>query len=121
MPLLVNQTLPLRYKNHPISLGGIDDPRRMGAKEVDFFKSSIDVIRPDISENAFSIMMSHRPDAFDYAAETGLNLVLAGHTHGGQVGFRGRSIYEKRWPDRYLWGDYHRGNTTLYTSSVVGH
>ena len=29
--------------------------------------------------------MSHNPDTFDRAAEMGIDLSLAGHTHGGQV------------------------------------
>jgi hypothetical protein len=34
----------------------------------------------------FTIMLSHYPHAFEAAAERGVQLVLSGHTHGGQVG-----------------------------------
>jgi predicted MPP superfamily phosphohydrolase len=69
----------------------------------------------------FKILMSHRPDAFDYAASQGINLTLAGHTHGGQIGFMGRSLFDSYWADRYLWGEYRQGRSALYTSSGVGH
>ena len=32
-----------------------------------------------------NILLSHNPNTFDRAAELGIDLSLAGHTHGGQV------------------------------------
>jgi predicted MPP superfamily phosphohydrolase len=66
-------------------------------------------------------LMTHRPDAFPPAAERDIDLMLAGHTHGGQVGFAGRSILESSLPGRYLWGKYLLGQSQLYTSCGVGH
>jgi len=40
-------------------------------------------LRPD----SFKILMTHRPDFFDIARKANIDLSLAGHTHGGQVGF----------------------------------
>ncbi len=31
-------------------------------------------------------MLTHRPDCFEQAAALGAVLVLAGHSHGGQIG-----------------------------------
>lgn len=39
------------------------------------------LVRPD----RFNILLSHNPNAFPRAAELGIELTLAGHTHGGQV------------------------------------
>jgi predicted MPP superfamily phosphohydrolase len=66
-------------------------------------------------------MLSHRPAAFDAAAENGVDLTLAGHTHGAQVGLFGRSLLEPLWPEARLWGHYRQGVSQLYTSSGVGH
>jgi predicted MPP superfamily phosphohydrolase len=41
--------------------------------------------RPD---EAVTVLISHQPRAFEPAVERGINLVLAGHTHGGQFGLR---------------------------------
>lgn len=120
-PLFVDQGTTLKVDDTSLFIGGIDDPRAMGAKEVTFFRNRIDKTVTDLPADAFSILMSHRPDALDYASEVGLNLVLAGHTHGGQIGFNGRSLFESNWPDRYLWGEYRLKNTALYTSSGAGH
>ena len=37
------------------------------------------------SEETFRILLSHTPDHFRYAQQHHIDLVLAGHTHGGQV------------------------------------
>ena len=39
------------------------------------------LVRPDVP----NILLSHNPNSFRRAAELGIELSLAGHTHGGQV------------------------------------
>jgi predicted MPP superfamily phosphohydrolase len=38
-----------------------------------------------IAPNMFHILLSHNPNSFMRAAELGIDLSLAGHTHGGQI------------------------------------
>jgi predicted MPP superfamily phosphohydrolase len=43
---------------------------------------------PDLSQTAsesFRILLSHTPDNFPWAQNEGIDLMLAGHTHGGQI------------------------------------
>lgn len=42
-------------------------------------------IEPLIRKNMLNILLSHNPNSFRRAAELGIELSLAGHTHGGQV------------------------------------
>jgi predicted MPP superfamily phosphohydrolase len=121
VPLLVDQAVKLQFGSTSFYVGGIDDPRLMGAKDYAFFRRTIDATLEQAGTGAFSVLMSHRPDALDYASEVGVDLTLAGHTHGGQIGLGGRSLFESAWPDRYLWGHYQRRGSHLYTSSGVGH
>lgn len=121
VPLFIDQGTHIQVGSTPVFIGGIDDPRRMGAKETTFFQQTIDSTLEESQNVAFKILMSHRPDAFDHAADRGISLTLAGHTHGGQIGFMGRSVFDSYWEDRYLWGEYRRGDSVLYTSSGVGH
>ena len=121
IPLLVNQGVHLRVKGVPLFVGGIDDPRRMGQKEEWFYEQTIDQALAESHSGEFTILMSHRPDAFDIAAARSISLTLAGHTHGGQIGLFGRSAFESYWQDRYLWGHYINGQSQLYTSSGMGH
>jgi predicted MPP superfamily phosphohydrolase len=71
--------------------------------------------RPD----AFPILLAHHPHAFDRAAEAGIPVTLAGHTHGGQLmlsdnlGF-GPLMF------RYWSGEYGRGTSKLFVSNGVG-
>jgi len=37
------------------------------------------------AEETFTILLSHRPELYTWYAETGADLVFAGHAHGGQV------------------------------------
>ena len=66
-------------------------------------------------------MMSHRTSGFDYSAAQGNDLTLAGHTHGGQIGFNGRSLLTSLNPERYMRGLYERGGSKLYVSAGAGH
>lgn len=120
-PLLVNNYNRIMVGNSPVFIGGIDDPVSMGAKDHSFYVKNIDHTLLNSNTDDFIIIMSHRPDALDYAAQKGIDLVLAGHTHGGQIGFNKRSIFEPVWRDRYLWGQYSIGETQLYTSAGMGH
>jgi hypothetical protein len=121
VPLLVNSSVVLNVSGQRLFIGGIDDPRRMGVKNDDFFKRTIDETLTPVVSGDTVVLMSHRPDAFDYAASKSVHLTLAGHTHGGQIGFMGRSIFETASSDSYLWGEYSLGRSRLYTSAGAGH
>ncbi len=121
IPLLVDAGVRIPVNGHSLYVGGTDDPRRMGEKNLEFFRRVIDKTLLDASSGDIIVLMSHRPDAFDYAAQQGVDLTLAGHTHGGQIGILQRSVFEPMWPDRYLWGHYKKNDANLYTTSGTGH
>ncbi len=121
VPLFVNHGETIKIGDSLIFIGGIDDPKRMGAKENKFFQHTIDETLNKEHGSDFKLLMSHRPDALDYASQVGIDLTLAGHTHGGQMGYNGRSVLESEFPDRYLWGDYSIDKSKLYTTSGMGH
>ena len=119
--LLVNHGVRVFVGSCALFVGGLDDPRFLAVKDESFFKRAVDRTLTDTTGEDFLILMSHRPDAFDYASEVGIDLTLAGHTHGTQVGVANRSLFEALWPHQYLWGHYRHGQSHLYTSSGVGH
>ncbi len=121
IPLFVNESVELEIDGSTVTVGGIDDPRRMRNIAPEYFSNNLTAAFGSSIESDFSILMSHRPDAFDEAARRGVNLTLAGHTHGGQIGFDGRSVLEGTLPNRYLWGRYERDGAQLYTSCGAGH
>jgi predicted MPP superfamily phosphohydrolase len=42
-------------------------------------------VEPLVRRDMPNILLSHNPNAFNRAAELGIELTLAGHTHGGQI------------------------------------
>jgi len=120
-PLLIDESVLVDKEGQKIFIGGADDPVSLRRVNIDFLKQTVKKTLEPAPDDSFKILMSHRPRGLDFAPDHGVSLVLAGHTHGGQVGFFGRSAFEAVWPDLYLWGIYRKKNTTLYTSSGMGH
>ena len=71
---------------------------------------------------AVNILMSHNPNTFDRAAELGIDLSLAGHTHGGQVTLEyvHPSISPSRLITRYVKGWYQQAGSQIYVNSGIG-
>lgn len=76
----------------------------------------------DAPPGAFTLLLSHVPDLMPQAAALGVDLVLAGHTHGGQwrlPGF-GALLTSSRYWKRYEAGHYRQGETQLFVSRGIG-
>jgi uncharacterized protein len=75
-----------------LNLIGVDDQRaRIRAGEPSSILRGIEaLVRPDIP----NILLSHNPDTFPRAAALGIELSLAGHTHGGQLRF---ALGDRQW------------------------
>ena len=123
IPLLVDEGLSIPVGDATLYLGGADDPRFLRSeKSYQRLQHSVEKAVADASSEAFTLLMSHRSQALDYAAPLGgVDLILAGHTHGFQFGLGGRSIFESFFPQSYIWGHYQKENTQLYTTAGVGH
>ena len=77
-----------------------------------------------MSDADFRIVLSHSPDQFPRAAQAGVELVLAGHNHGGQIrlpGF-GPILMPSRYSRHFDRGFFRSrsGGSTLYVSQGVG-
>ncbi|MGH9327295.1 MAG: metallophosphoesterase [Terriglobia bacterium] len=69
-----------------------------------------------------NILMSHNPNTFDRAAELGIDLSLAGHTHGGQVAleFLSVDISPARLITPYVSGRFTKPGGQLYVNRGIG-
>jgi predicted MPP superfamily phosphohydrolase len=76
--LLINECARIECGNEAIYLAGIEDAH--------FYRLE-DFHRPahSIPSQAVSILLSHTPEAYRHAAHAGFDLMLCGHTHGGQI------------------------------------
>ena len=73
-------------------------------------------------EADFRIVLSHSPDQFPRLAARGVDLVLAGHNHGGQVrvpGF-GPLLMPSRYSRHFDRGFFRSGDSILYVNQGVG-
>lgn len=73
-------------------------------------------------KESLSIALHHYPDEVYQAADAGVDLYLAGHTHGGQIAlpFYGALVTLSRWGKRFEAGRYQVGPTTLYVNRGIG-
>ncbi|MGD9488263.1 MAG: metallophosphoesterase [Calditrichaceae bacterium] len=120
VPLLQNDSALLEVGNSKLYIGGADDPVMLRSEMTEFLDKTVQAAMYKAPAEAFKVLMSHRPRALDVADAHSVDLVLSGHTHGGQVGFNGRSAFESFAKESYLWGKYQQGRTQLYTSAGMG-
>jgi predicted MPP superfamily phosphohydrolase len=73
-------------------------------------------------EGSTALLLAHDPDEFDDAAAAGADLVLSGHTHGGQIAvpFVYRWAGLASFTHRYRIGFYRRGGAVLYVHPGLG-
>jgi len=118
---LVNQGPTLNINGATLYLAGADDPARTGEEEDPFLLASVEKALKNQPSDAFTLLLSHRPRGFTPAQRFGVELTLAGHTHGYQIGAFGHSIAEPLLPGSYPRGHYQEGASQLYTSTGFGH
>jgi uncharacterized protein len=76
--MLLNECEVISRGDEAIYLAGIDDAHY-------YRVDNIEKAASEISENGFSILLSHTPEIYRQAAHAGFDLLLSGHTHGGQI------------------------------------
>ena len=76
--MLLNECEVLARGDERIHLAGVDDAH--------FYKvDNIEKAALQIPSDEFSILLSHTPEIYRQAAHANFNLMLCGHTHGGQL------------------------------------
>lgn len=136
--LLHDEQIMLHMKKRTICLIGVDDPyalyrgrlpHRYRTPRQEFAEHLRDVFakfprRTEEQQNrVISVLLSHRPEYLELYADLGVDVVFAGHAHGGQwrLPLFGPVIA----PDqgirpRYTAGQYWAGNTVMFVSRGLG-
>jgi len=115
VPLLVDESCLIDFRGSPVQFLGLKWEEGPESQ----FAENIATLRPQISPDAFPILLAHHPHAFDPAAEAGIPLTLSGHTHGGQIMFTDR-IGGGPASFRYWSGLYRKPGSALVVSNGVG-
>lgn len=113
--MLLNESIVIERENSRIHLAGIDDAHYY---RVDNIEKTTDRVPHD----EFSILLSHTPEIYRQAAHAGFNILLGGHTHGGQICLPGQIpiTLDARLPRHMGSGSWKFHNLIGYTSVGVG-
>jgi predicted MPP superfamily phosphohydrolase len=108
MKLLRQENAQLTFNGASFNLIGVDYQRERtnGGRRMQLLQHLEPLVRRDMP----NLLMSHNPNAFNRAAELGIELTLAGHTHGGQIQVEilDHRLSPARFITDYVAGLYHR-------------
>ena len=74
---LRNSAILLKLNGKVLNLIGLDDPVEK--------KGDLTAARKDCETESPALLLSHSPEVFKEAANCGIDFLLCGHTHGGQI------------------------------------
>lgn len=113
--MLLNESTPIARGAERIHLAGIDDAHY-------FRVDNIEKAAAAIPDGEFSILLSHTPEIYRQAAHAGFDLLLSGHTHGGQICLPGSIpiTLDAVLPRRLGAGAWRYGEMSGYTSVGAG-
>ena len=112
--LLINERADLEINGHALSIFGLDYP-----SSTDYLNR----LQEEVDPKRFNLLLSHVPAFAHEQLSQHINLILSGHTHGGQVRLPFLPpFYLPRYSGRFVSGFYHvsQHRIPLYVSRGVG-
>jgi len=122
--ILRQQRAAIAAHGDALNLIGVDFQTRPGSRSHGkvIVHSYLQGIEPLLRPDTVNIVLSHNPNSFDRAAELGVDLSLAGHTHGGQVNleFIHPGLTPSRLITSYVKGWFEKNGSQLYVNRGIG-
>ena len=123
--VLEDKRIELENDGATIALVGVEDP----SFQTDYlFGDAASVMKTKLDEltsedDTYTVLLSHRPELFETYVESGVDLILSGHAHGGQ--FRLPFVGGLVAPNQGLFPKYDAGlytedNTNMIVSRGIG-
>ena len=112
---ILNEAAVIERDGAKLALLGIDDPNIYETDDLERAKNGA-------PRNAFPILLTHSPCIYKRAEAAGIRLLLAGHTHGGQVCLPGGRpiVNNDPSPRRFQRGLWKYGEMVGHTSRGIG-
>lgn len=113
--VLMNECETISRGDVELSIVGVDDAHY-------FRMDNVEKAAAQLAEDSFSILLSHTPEIYRQAAHAGFDVMLAGHTHGGQVCLPGGFplTLDSTMPRKYGAGAWKHAGLQGYTSRGAG-
>lgn len=118
--VLRNGSVRIRKGMDAIRIVGVDDPAFAKASDA---ITNLDAALEALSSDDFTILLAHRPELIDEYSKWGIDLVLSGHAHGGQIrlpGIGGLYAPGQGFFPKYTSGNYTVGDTEMIVSRGIG-
>lgn len=126
--ILHNERVFFERGKKSISLAGMDDPFTVDSNKIENeIKSVLSELE---SYDGYDILLFHRANLLDYFADSGFDLILSGHMHGGQFRLpdgRGVCAPKSSWSSnspvffpKYVGGHYKHYNTEMIVNRGLG-
>ena len=110
--VLINEGSRIDLRSESFWLAGVDDTM-VGLEDLSLALAGS-------SDDEMKLLLAHNPVILRRAALASVDLVLSGHTHGGQVAIRGERSASGRPRRRMLKGLGRRANTQIYVNRGLG-
>jgi uncharacterized protein len=113
--MLLNESVAIRSGPASIYLAGVEDAH--------FYRAdNIEKAAADIPHGCVSVLLSHTPEIYRQAAHARFDLMLSGHTHGGQICLPGGVpiLLGADLPRAFGAGAWRHGGMAGYTSLGAG-
>ena len=121
------QNMDIEIKGNPIRLGGLYEfGFETGMQSEEENQWAFSYLEEYVNTDRYLIMCAHRPDSFDpwdTADDWGIDLVLSGHLHGGQViipGIGGLYSQLEGFFPQYDYGQYKLGDSDMIITRGLG-
>ena len=111
---LRNSLLTLKVNGNSLDIIGVDDPV--------YKKSNLKEALKNRNSKNPSILLAHSPEIFEEASSSGIDLLLCGHTHGGQIFLTRylRKIFPLEAALKFIEGFFQDGKMLMYVNRGVG-
>lgn len=125
--ILENDYEQIDFGNSAIIIGGVDDPAIIKFKEpgYDWEKEFYNAFSHFSDYPEFKVLLTHRPELIDVYLKTDFDLVLSGHSHGGQVRIpfilNGLYAPNQGWFPKYAGGMYNHDKLIQIVSRGVSY
>lgn len=120
--VLEGECRTVRVGSRAVNICGVDDPTEIGEEAM---LGQLGQALSNVDKEAFTVLLSHRPELIDKYLNYDVDLVLAGHAHGGQWRIPGilNGLYA---PDQgffpeYAGGRYDFDSATMIVSRGLAH